>query len=126
MIETKDGHMFDVLEIQKYLYRVALRILGWRSIDTAPTDGATIIVLESMNLECWNVFQAQYINDKPFPGWRGIYIAKYVSYSEDVDPHYMPKPIVTSPDFWKPLPKAPKLYSLWAFKCNDIELKNEE
>jgi len=117
--------MFDILHIQKWVYHIALRLYGWKSIDTAPTDGTSVIILENMQLEYWNVFEAQYINEEPLPGWRGVYVAKYVG-ADETKPHYVSKTLVTIPEYWKPMPKSPRFYKLWCFACNDIQVKIEE
>lgn len=114
-----------MLRVRKYFYYLMLRILGWRPIISAPIDGTKVLILEECNLAYWNVFQAQYIDEQPYPGWRGIYIAKYVGTGLD-EPHYVDKPIITTPDFWKPLPKAPKFYKWWILTENKIQVKIEE
>jgi hypothetical protein len=111
-------------KLKTHLAFAAMRLSGWRHINSAPRDGTTILVLECPNGEAWNVMAARWMTiyfsrdfdePKPDPMWWGA--SWRAGYSEwEGGPWGHAYDVAISPQWWKPMPRKPltNMIRYWA------------
>lgn len=102
-------------QIKTHLAFWAMRLSGWRHINSAPQDGTIILVLETPNGEAWNIMSARWMTwyssrdiDEPRrdPTWWGAsWRAGYREWGEG--PWGSAYDVAISPQWWKPMPRKP-------------------